>query len=395
MTVYVDDAFIEASVHNGARMVSGRWCHMTADTRAELDAMADRIGLRRHWIQHPGTPKEHYDVTEPKRKAAVIAGAREVGAKDRIRQMMRQLPATSSVTTVVNRRSHSFDVYIGRGSDWGNPFIIGEHGSRADVIHRFELHLRSRPDLLVRLPELRGKRLGCYCAPRACHGDVLARYIEMPPADLSDMLARGAVLSPAPVAKPRSSRRRARVAQANDPPRSFVAVDFETCMAKRCSPIQIGVVRFDDGVQGPTFTSPVLPPVGFRFFERGAQRVHGLGPAYVLGAPEWPEIHERLVRFAAGPDGSLLPLVAHNASFERSVISQTSKVCGFDGAPFEFFDTVTYAQKVLPDAPNHRLDTLVELLSLSDDFRHHDAGEDAAATARLLLCLSDRVGACA
>lgn len=76
MSVYVDDMFAEAVVRNGGRTVRGRWCHMFADSREELDAMAVRIGLKRAWIQKPGTPKEHYDVTEPRRAAALAAGAK-------------------------------------------------------------------------------------------------------------------------------------------------------------------------------------------------------------------------------------------------------------------------------------------------------------------------------
>lgn len=76
MTVYVDDMLAEAVVPNRGRMVRGRWCHMFADTREELDAMARRIGLKPTWIQYPGTPKEHYDVTEPRRAAAIAAGAK-------------------------------------------------------------------------------------------------------------------------------------------------------------------------------------------------------------------------------------------------------------------------------------------------------------------------------
>lgn len=88
MTVYVDDAFIPARVRNGGRYVTSRWCHMSADSRDELDAMADRIGMRRSWIQHPGTWKEHYDVTEPRRAAAVAAGAVEITAREGVERMM-------------------------------------------------------------------------------------------------------------------------------------------------------------------------------------------------------------------------------------------------------------------------------------------------------------------
>lgn len=64
-------------------------------------------------------------------------------------------------------------VYVGRPSQWGNPFVIGPDGSRADVIAKYRAHLLGSPALMAALPELRGKDLVCWCAPCACHGDVL------------------------------------------------------------------------------------------------------------------------------------------------------------------------------------------------------------------------------
>lgn len=81
------------------------------------------------------------------------------------------------IPRVVHRRE-PHDVYIGRPSKWGNPFKIGRDGDRGEVIARYERYVRDRrPDLLAALPELHGKRLGCYCAPDPCHGDVLARLV--------------------------------------------------------------------------------------------------------------------------------------------------------------------------------------------------------------------------
>ncbi len=67
-------------------------------------------------------------------------------------------------------------VYIGRGSKWGNPFRIGEHGSRDEVIEKYREYITGGDgrDLLNHLHELRGKTLVCYCHPQGCHGDVLA-----------------------------------------------------------------------------------------------------------------------------------------------------------------------------------------------------------------------------
>jgi hypothetical protein len=82
-------------------------------------------------------------------------------------------------TRVVNKRVSEFDVYIGRGSKWGNPFRIGDHGDRDQVIAEYQRYICLRPNLIAALGELRGKRLGCFCAPKPCHGDVLVDLVRM------------------------------------------------------------------------------------------------------------------------------------------------------------------------------------------------------------------------
>lgn len=82
------------------------------------------------------------------------------------------------MTIVVNKREQKFDVYIGRGSIWGNPFKMASEADRKRVIIEYEKWLRSKPELLKQLHELKGKRLGCFCKPKACHGDVLVGFVE-------------------------------------------------------------------------------------------------------------------------------------------------------------------------------------------------------------------------
>lgn len=72
--VYVDEA-----VHPFGRMLM---CHMMADTTEELLAMADKIGVQRKWLQHAGTPSEHFDIAKGKRALAVEHGAKEVTSRD-------------------------------------------------------------------------------------------------------------------------------------------------------------------------------------------------------------------------------------------------------------------------------------------------------------------------
>ncbi len=82
------------------------------------------------------------------------------------------------MTRVVNKNRKCFDVYIGRGSPWGNPFVIGEHGTREEVIAKYRTWIQTQPALMKALPRLKGKTLGCFCAPLPCHGDVLVELIE-------------------------------------------------------------------------------------------------------------------------------------------------------------------------------------------------------------------------
>ncbi len=82
------------------------------------------------------------------------------------------------MTKVVHCKKEKYDVYIGRPSKWGNPFIIGRDGTREEVIEKYREYIMQRPDLLSDLHELKGKVLGCWCKPKPCHGDVLVELIE-------------------------------------------------------------------------------------------------------------------------------------------------------------------------------------------------------------------------
>jgi hypothetical protein len=78
MTAYVDDMGLQATVQNGDQQVTGKWCHLFADTHEELMAVAEKAGLNPKWIQDAGTPDEHFDVTGKKILAVVKAGAQPV-----------------------------------------------------------------------------------------------------------------------------------------------------------------------------------------------------------------------------------------------------------------------------------------------------------------------------
>lgn len=86
-------------------------------------------------------------------------------------------------TKVANKdRGDEFDIYIGRKGPWGNPYVIGRDGERADVIEKyrdfFYKKILTDPAKKKALHKLKGMRLGCHCKPAACHGDVIAEYLN-------------------------------------------------------------------------------------------------------------------------------------------------------------------------------------------------------------------------
>lgn len=71
--------------------------------------------------------------------------------------------------------AHDLAVRIDRKSDWGNPFVLDEDGDREQVIGKYAaFYLPHKPQLIANAGQLKGKALGCWCAPERCHGDVLA-----------------------------------------------------------------------------------------------------------------------------------------------------------------------------------------------------------------------------
>lgn len=68
-------------------------------------------------------------------------------------------------------------IYVGRPTRWGNPFAIGKDGNREEVIAKYRKHVEElckTSDLFMAdLRELAGKDLVCWCAPQACHADIL------------------------------------------------------------------------------------------------------------------------------------------------------------------------------------------------------------------------------
>jgi len=86
-------------------------------------------------------------------------------------------------TKLINLKTYNKEDYvlIDRTTIFGNPYLIGKHGSRKDVIARHKRYFYNRlKDALFReaVESLAGKTLACWCTPLLCHGDVIIEYLE-------------------------------------------------------------------------------------------------------------------------------------------------------------------------------------------------------------------------
>lgn len=73
-------------------------------------------------------------------------------------------------------------VYVGRPTKYGNPYSIGAHGNREQVIVQFQRWWYAPEQEALRLEafrELRGRDLVCWCAPKHCHAEVIAAFVNV------------------------------------------------------------------------------------------------------------------------------------------------------------------------------------------------------------------------
>lgn len=86
------------------------------------------------------------------------------------------------MTTIHNKYKETFDIYIGRPTIYGNPFEMGKDGTREEVVAKYRawFYEKIKNDINFKnaLLPLKNKRLGCFCKPKSCHGDVICEYLN-------------------------------------------------------------------------------------------------------------------------------------------------------------------------------------------------------------------------
>lgn len=156
----------------------------------------------------------------------------------------------------------------------------------------------------------------------------------------------------------------------------YIVFDVETPNGRNHRMSAIGVCEVEDGAITRQFYSLVNPET---HFERFNVELTGITPAMVADAPTFPELWAAL-----SPLFEHAVLVAHKATFDLAVLRHCLTDYGIDWqSSVPYLCTVQLGRKCIPQAPNHKLNTLCELLEIPLD--HHDAGSDARAAAKLLL----------
>lgn len=170
--------------------------YTSQSAQIELVAMSDPNGYVRAYAEALSIPfqlvEDQADAVE-KATHAILFEDRECFADLRGALGQAAIPTRIvplQLTLVVNKdRGDLYDVYIGRGTIWGNPYQMGQDGDRDEVIRKFAYDfgrgfLKASEKLEHNLDIIRGKVIACHCKPAACHGDVLAAYINAQDDDL-------------------------------------------------------------------------------------------------------------------------------------------------------------------------------------------------------------------
>src|ERR1035438_5339890 len=169
---------------------------------------------------------------------------------------------------------------------------------------------------------------------------------------------------------------------------TITSIDFETANHSRVSICAAGIAVFENGNRAESLHWLVRPPKGHGWFlPEFTEDCHGLTWFDVQDAPEFaaiaPELLERLTRADI--------VVAHNAQFDLGALQATLDHFGLACPAFDYLCTYRVAERIWPDLPDHRLNTLAA--HIGHEFHHRSAQADAEAAGRVLLSMMKYVGA--
>lgn len=160
----------------------------------------------------------------------------------------------------------------------------------------------------------------------------------------------------------------------------FTAIDFETANSSRSSACALGLVQVRAGIITAEHDWLIDPQ---QRFDGMNIAIHGITPSMVRGKPTfhelWPAIEPLL-------QGEIV--VAHNASFDMSVLRYCLDAASVTYPDFQYLCTYLLGKKILQDLPSHKLNVISAHFGIT--LKHHDALDDARASAAILLKLMEQ-----
>lgn len=157
----------------------------------------------------------------------------------------------------------------------------------------------------------------------------------------------------------------------------YTVIDFETANSRRNSACAIGLVVVEDG-QVIEERAYLIQPHDM-IFEGMNIAIHGIRPEDVVDAPTFDELYLEVLK----PYLENQLVVAHNASFDISVLRACLSLFNIPFPTLDYLCTVKVAQKCWEYLPRHSLDVVSKFLGF--EFKHHDAYDDARACANVLI----------
>lgn len=162
-----------------------------------------------------------------------------------------------------------------------------------------------------------------------------------------------------------------------------IAIDFETANEQRGSACSVGLAWIEAG-EVVRVEERLIRPKEMRFSGMNIA-IHGIHPADVEDAPEFPEVMEEFC-----DDFARSTVIAHNAAFDMSVWRYALDDYGLSYPELSYLCTLKMAQKVWRHLDSHRLSNLADFLGV--EFEHHNAAEDAMVCARIAIAVADHLG---
>lgn len=157
----------------------------------------------------------------------------------------------------------------------------------------------------------------------------------------------------------------------------YLALDFETGNASPLSACSIGLALFENQTLRYRRVHLIRPPDEVGPFHWGNVKIHGIRRAQLTNEPTFDLLWQQM---AADFEGSMV--VCHNASFDTVVLKKLLEYYHLPLPRCRFLCTVKVSQKVWPEMPNHKLDTVSDELQIA--LNHHEAGSDAYAAGLIL-----------